>query len=304
MSGMMNPQPKQDDLLEQFRRALGPTTAAPATLSERLKGLSEAELSTVKTITQMVKMIASMQGGQQQSYQQIIDSSYPLMNAKLKAVVVELLQDADPRPVTMPEAKQEAVDVREALLQNYYAVLGEADTSKSTDVAPTDNPSLVQKPQTSVKSFSGKDDFLAHMTPIAKEVAAELGISHRVVLAQAALESGWGQSVKNNNFFGIKSHGKSGGAKVITHEVIDGQRVKITDSFRQYETPEDSIRGYGDFLRSNKRYKGFLQAGVDNEEAQLQALQASGYATDPAYADKLADIIKGLPDDNSSGGGA
>ena len=137
MSGIMNPQPKQDALLEQFRRALGPATAAPATLEQRLKGLSETELSTVKTITQMVKMIASMQSGQQQSYQQIIDSSYPLMNAKLKAVVVELLQDADPRPVTMPEAKQEAVDAREALLQNYYAVLGEADLEKATPQAQT-----------------------------------------------------------------------------------------------------------------------------------------------------------------------
>ena len=304
MSGIMQPQKKQDALLEQFRKALGPTTTVTATLDQRLKGLSETELSTVMTIAQMVKMIASMQSGQQQSYQQIINSSYPLMNAKLKAVVVDLLQDADPRSVAVPEAKQEAVDVRDTLLQNYYAVLGEADVNSSTDLGPTNRPSLVQRPQASVTSFSSKDDFLARMTPVAKEVATELGISHRVVLAQAALESGWGQSVKNNNFFGIKSHGKSGGADIITHEVIDGQRVKVTDSFRQYETPEDSIRGYGDFLKSNKRYRGLLQAGADNEEAQLQALQASGYATDPAYANKLAAIIKGLPDDNSNGGGA
>ena len=56
MPGIMRPQPKQDALLEQFRQALGPTTTVPATLDQRLKGLSETELSTVMTIAQMVKM--------------------------------------------------------------------------------------------------------------------------------------------------------------------------------------------------------------------------------------------------------
>ena len=79
----------------------------------------------------MVKMISSMQTGQQQGDQQIINSSYPLMNAKLKAVVVDLLQDADPRSLTVPETKQGTVDVRDALLQNYYAVLSGADLEKA-----------------------------------------------------------------------------------------------------------------------------------------------------------------------------
>jgi hypothetical protein len=147
MSGIMQPQKKQDALLEQFRKALGPTTTVTATLDQRLKGLSETELSTVMTIAQMVKMIASMQSGQQQSYQQIVSSSYPLMNAKLKAVVVDLLQDADPRSVAVPEAKQEAVDVRDALLQSYYAVLGEADLEKATPQTQTaSNTNAVEPP--------------------------------------------------------------------------------------------------------------------------------------------------------------
>ena len=137
------------------------------------------------------------------------------------------------------------------------------------------------------------------MTPVAKEVAGDLGISHKIVLAQAALESGWGKSVKSNNYFGIKSHGKAGGKDVITHEVINGKRVKITDSFRQYDTPEDSIRGYGQFLKDNQRYKQFLEAGASgNENTQLSALQSSGYATDPKYGQKLAAIMKGIPDED------
>ena len=56
-----------------------------------------------------------------------------------------------------------------------------------------------------------------------------------------------------------------------------------------------SIRGYGKFLKANSRYKHFLRAGAENEDAQLSALQTSGYATDPMYAQKLKNIMNGLP---------
>ena len=94
-------------------------------------------------------------------------------------------------------------------------------------------------------TFANKDEFLAAMTPVAKEVAADLGISHKIVLAQAALESGWGSRVKGNNLMGIKSHGEEGGLDVVTHEVVNGKRVKLTDSFRQY----DSTRGFNPWVR-------------------------------------------------------
>ena len=64
-------------------------------------------------------------------------------------------------------------------------------------------PEPRSKPKQST-TFANKDEFLAAMTPVAKEVAADLGISHKIVLAQAALESGWGSRVKGNNLMGIK----------------------------------------------------------------------------------------------------
>ena len=96
---------------------------------------------------------------------------------------------------------------------------------------------------------------------------------------------------------GIKSHGDDRSVDFTTHEVINGKKVKITDSFRAYDTPEDSIRGYGKFLKANSRYRHFLRAGAENENAQLSALQSSGYATDPMYSQKLKNIMKGLPDE-------
>ena len=164
-------------------------------------------------------------------------------------------------------------------------------------------PETRSKPQPKQSTtFANKDEFLAAMTPVAKEVAEDLGISHKIVLAQAALESGWGSRVKGNNLMGIKSHGEAGGVDVVTHEVVNGKRVKLTDSFRQYDSQEDSIRGYGKFLKANSRYKHFLRAGVENEDAQLSALQSCGYATDPMYSQKLKNIMRGLPDDEEGQG--
>ena len=70
------------------------------------------------------------------------------------------------------------------------------------------------------------------MTPVAKTIADELSVSHKVILAQAALETGWGKKVKGNAFFGIKSHGKAGGQTFTTHEEVDGQLVKTQADFR------------------------------------------------------------------------
>jgi flagellum-specific peptidoglycan hydrolase FlgJ len=161
-------------------------------------------------------------------------------------------------------------------------------------------PQLKPEPQQSQVAV-GKEAFLAAYTPVAKEVAEDLGVSYKIVLAQAALESGWGTSVKGNGLMGVKSHGEEGGIDVVTHEVINGKKVKITDSFRQYDTPEDSIRGYAGFLKANSRYRHFLRAGAENEDAQLSALRSSGYATDPMYSQKLKNIIQGIPDEEGQG---
>ena len=71
---------------------------------------------------------------------------------------------------------------------------------------------------------------------------------------------------------------------------MDGERIKVRDSFRQYNSFDDSIEDYGLFLRENKRYQQMLNAKTLDE--QIEALAQSGYATDPAYAQKIADIAK------------
>lgn len=144
----------------------------------------------------------------------------------------------------------------------------------------------------SVDLSGDRQAFIESLLPAAMEESRRTGVDPRIIVAQAAQETGWGKSAPGNNFFGIKSHGKGGGNSMMTNEVINGKTVRVRDSFRAYDSPADSVRGYGDFLLENPRYKGLRSAqGLD---AQLEALQASGYATDPNYSRTVGTIAHGI----------
>jgi len=164
---------------------------------------------------------------------------------------------------------------------------------KRGDTPSTFSPDRKLKPASEPINMESKEDFIAAIYPTAVEVGKATGVDPRIIVAQAALESGWGKSAPNNNYFGVKSHGKSGGATMSTKEVVGGKTVTENASFRQYDSPEDSVRGYGEFLMENPRYKSMREAS--SLEEQVQALGRSGYATDPSYADKIYSIATGLP---------
>lgn len=146
--------------------------------------------------------------------------------------------------------------------------------------------------------FSGPDDFVQKLAPYARAVATRLGVSVRAVLAQAALETGWGQHMPrqadgsaSNNLFGIKAgdgwQGKQ--VNVPTLEVEDGVPVRRNAAFRAYAGPARAFADYARMLGNNPRYAGALGHGEDVARF-AQALHRAGYATDPAYAAKLTAI--------------
>jgi flagellar protein FlgJ len=145
-------------------------------------------------------------------------------------------------------------------------------------------------------------DFVREVWPLAKNVAAEIGIDARTIVAQAALETGWGQriirdgrGVSSNNLFGIKVGGGWRGEQVtaitLEHDAASGFTPRI-EAFRAYGTIAEGIAGYADFLRANPRYEVALARGEDGD-AFAAELQAAGYATDPSYADKIQGILNG-----------
>jgi flagellum-specific peptidoglycan hydrolase FlgJ len=115
-------------------------------------------------------------------------------------------------------------------------------------------------------------------------------LAPEVVLAQAGHESNWGKSTPGNNFFGIKGTGGT----YQTTEIITGQAQTANASFAGYQTSADSFAGFGDLMLT-KRYSRVASAG--DYPAQIQAIAAAGYATDPNYARKVtaaADKVHGI----------
>ena len=131
--------------------------------------------------------------------------------------------------------------------------------------------------------------FYSQYLPYAQSVSQRTGLDPRLVLAQAALESGWGKSAPNGNFFGIKSHGRPNGQTLVTSEYENGQYVPQEASFRTYAGPEQSFYDYGSFILDNPRYQPVMDAG--DFQGQIAAMGASGYATDPEYSRKLSRIV-------------
>ncbi|USX23384.1 glucosaminidase domain-containing protein [Oxalobacteraceae bacterium OTU3REALA1] len=139
--------------------------------------------------------------------------------------------------------------------------------------------------------------FLASIKPWAEETGQKLGVSPDVVAAHAALESGWGQQplrkggADTNNLFGIKAGGNWQGAvaAATTTEYEQGAMVKKTERFRSYPDAASAFRDYADMLSNNPRYQAALNTGND-ARAFATGLARGGYATDPAYADKLSKL--------------
>jgi len=145
---------------------------------------------------------------------------------------------------------------------------------------------------------ASKEDFVRTMWPYAKQAADEIGVDPNALLAQAALETGWGKAVPcaangdcSYNLFGIKAGSQWTGATVNTPtlEFESGVAVRKVERFRSYDSAEQSFRDYAGLIRNNSRYQDAVGTG-DDVAAFAAALQDGGYATDPQYADKLVAV--------------
>ncbi|MCC2523311.1 flagellar assembly peptidoglycan hydrolase FlgJ [Vibrio coralliilyticus] len=143
-------------------------------------------------------------------------------------------------------------------------------------------------------SFESPESFVTSMKPYAEKAARALGVDSSLLLAQAALETGWGQKVvsngrgSSNNLFNIKADKSWGGDKVATQtlEYHQGVPVKEKAAFRSYSNFEESFNDYVRFLNDNPRYTMALRHQGNNEQF-IHGIHQAGYATDPQYASKV-----------------
>jgi len=145
--------------------------------------------------------------------------------------------------------------------------------------------------------------FVRDLMPHARAAAARLGVDPQVLVAQSALETGWGRHLPSDaegrpsmNLFGIKAHdGWSGErTRASTLEYEGGAMVRKTETFRAYDSIRAAFDDYVNFLQSNPRYTEALRHAGDSERF-VRELQKAGYATDPSYADKILAILRDSP---------
>lgn len=155
-------------------------------------------------------------------------------------------------------------------------------------------------------------EFVKKYKPFALETERKTGISHLFILAQSALETGWGNSAPGNMMFGVKASISTPLEKrqlVQTTEILANDKAKfpviisiekrpdgrfkyiVKDWFRKYDSPEESFTDHANLFMNNKRYAKALLVRSDPYKFAEEIAKA-GYATAPNYADSLKKLIK------------
>jgi flagellar protein FlgJ len=265
--------------------------------------------------TMLKSMRASMAGdaligGEQEAqYRDLLDNQLSLNMAQGRglglAPVIERQLLAN-MGLSQPEAAPVRADLPRYRAAAVRSIAPEPTPAASAPAAAVNPPAVGAKGQT----FDSPQAFVKSVWGAAEGAAKRLGVATEALVAQAALETGWGKHVirrgdggSSNNLFGIKSHGWAGDSvKVKTLEFRDGVAQKELASFRAYGSLEDAFEDYARFIESNPRYRKALEAAGD-AEAYLRELQAAGYATDPAYAEKITRIMHSRTLSSAAGDG-
>jgi len=239
-----------------------------------------------------------------------IDHAARQLEAQFAQLLIKSMRDASFGDALFPEENQlfhEMYDQQLAKALTGGKGLGiaamVARQLRNADTAVPVSAPGISRPVTSYQSASAtqtSESFVSQIWHHAQKAAHELGVNVRALIAQAALETGWGQrGIKGeggkdaHNLFGIKASGWKGArAKTLTHEYQHGVRQSEHADFRAYASVAESFADYVKLLKDNPRYQKALKSG-DNVHGFASALQQAGYATDPAYAEKISAIANG-----------
>ncbi|KOO12928.1 flagellar biosynthesis protein FlgJ [Vibrio xuii] len=226
-----------------------------------------------------------MDSQNQQFYRQMMDEQ---MSSELSSSGSLGLADMIVAQLTSGSVENQNANARNT---DFEAMMQKVDRIRQERA---DTTTVMQSDKAEPSRFNSPESFVSSMKPYAEKAARALGVDSSLLLAQAALETGWGQKVINNsrgssnNLFNIKADRSWSGDKVATQtlEYHQGVPVKEQAAFRSYQNYEDSFNDYVRFLNENPRYTTALRHGGNNEEF-IRGIHQAGYATDPSYADKV-----------------
>jgi peptidoglycan hydrolase FlgJ len=274
-----------------------------ATPSSGLLDNEASQLGTEMLDTQFAQQMTGLRGGLSEAIARHLERQLGVAVQPAGAVVRDLDAESLSVPLPLPLPLGEG--------------RGEGRPPPVVRGAPSLTPTLSrerEREQTSVppavELSPTQASFVQQHAPAARAAQHSSGIPAHFMLAQAAHETGWGRSEIRNadgssahNLFGIKAgpNWKGAVATALTTEFIDGQPHKVQAKFRAYASAADSFADYARLIGDNPRYAAAREVLAQSGSAQdgstqrfATELQRAGYATDPAYADKLTRTINTL----------
>lgn len=225
----------------------------------------------------------------------------------------DLYRDMFDKQISLNLSEQKGIGLADALvrqMRSYVPTTPAANTEQGISLDPATSAQILPlKPlqrqvvaasekQAGPAQFNSPQDFVRHLWPHAQQAASELGVDPEILIAQAALETGWGKAINrdttgnsSHNLFNIKADQRWDGPSVVvnTLEYEDGVAKREMAHFRAYDSYADSFNDYVNFLKSSQRYQTAL--GMNDSRDFVKELHAAGYATDPRYADKILNIV-------------
>lgn len=267
------------------------TPAAKAEAAKQFEALFiQMMLKSMRAATSHNSLLGS---SQQRLYQNLYDHQISLNLAQgpgiggLRSMIEKAL---NVKGAGNPSAE---VSTAPRVVQGAAAASVCAPVTPAQSAASREQPAKADWPPTSPRAF------IEAVMPYAREAARKIGVSPAVLVAQAALETGWGKHVpkaadgaSSNNLFGIKAGNDWSGAQVSvpTVEYRDGIASRERASFRAYPSIAASFADYAKLISQHPRYRQAL-ADAGDPSQYLAHLQQAGYATDPDYAAKVSHLL-------------
>lgn len=285
-----------------------PAAAAPtATTYTDLNGLAALKTSpnspeTIKAVSEQVEALF---------LQMMLKSMRDAASAdgELDSNETGMYQDMFDKQVALTLAKRQDLGIARL----FERQLGGKSSSLAPALSPTAAPAAPRstppadangRPKTSANSNLSRqaEQFVAQVLPTIRRAAAALGVNPVGMLAQAALETGWGQRMPRTadgtpslNLFGVKAGQQWAGGRAVADTVEfsrDGVASQRRTAFRAYGSIEESVSDFAKLLLGSPRYRDVVAAGGD-AQAYIDGIARSGYATDPEYGDKLNRTLNG-----------
>lgn len=219
----------------------------------------------------------------------------------------KMFSDMFDQQVAQSISQSKGLGLADMLVEQMQASL-EAKQGIKIEPRPYDLPPVIRQTAPDVPGMAtdtqadeplSSRNFVDRLWPHAVDAAAELGVSPHVLLAQAALETGWGKRElrtgdggSSYNLFNIKAGKSWDGARASadTTEYVNGKPIRETAQFRAYGSYAEAFADYARLLKGNPRYANAVAQGSD-AEGFARGLQSGGYATDPTYADKMLRVL-------------